>query len=369
MNFVLCVQTEVIIACESISTSLKEIFVTRLVLKKVVSASSFVSIASVVVLSLSVASNASAQQFSYNFGYQPIQNESPSVTKGDSFLDYDAQDLLDESGDRSKQRRMTGPGCANSLPKGILPIVKDSRLKLLVACTDDYAVGYSPMTLSAVWGAELVSTNKLNEAVRYKPFVQAPWHAEQALIDKGLPAVSNTDYVGQQWIPVPLVEPIHMPNQKSAWQTWSYMNSVPINPILSSDIWIRIRQSITRLALNPFGLSTKSANIWVVTGACYKPIKEEEKDPIVRIPNYLFKAMYSAENKIHGAYIVPNDTSSKYAIISFDRLNEICNIEPFPNAIPIEKSSVSNIPKMDDKIHTNGIFARAYLETIGSKRR
>ena len=79
---------------------------------------------------------------------------------------------------------------------------------------------------------------------------------------------------------------------------------------------------------------------------------------MARIPDYFFKALYSEEHKINGAFLVPNDASGKYHIISFGNLSRVCRIDPFPMASDDKKQTVSNMPAPSDQVKTNGVFVR-----------
>lgn len=293
------------------------------------------------------------------------QNASNASAKPrqESFIGFDAVQLIDPSGKTSASMaaaRMRGQDCFASLMFGVRPVSRDASLNLKSICLENQSVGYSPRALSPVWAAERITTRNLADAGRYRNFTHAPWHAEAALRDNGMTAVEPSLYAdGGKWAPAPLADPVNMPTKRSAWQAYSMMNVAPMNPVLAQDLWLRIRQAVTSLAINPRTLQYSPTHIsmWVVTGACFPTIPKDAPDT-ARIPDYFFKALYSEEHKINGAFLVPNDASGKYHIISFGNLSRVCRIDPFPMASDDKKQTVSNMPAPSDQVKTNGVFIR-----------
>lgn len=288
-------------------------------------------------------------------------SEAPLPGDLKSRIHYNADDLLGPSGstENSRARKSRGEGCAASLPEGALPRVADRNLKLKVACLEHQAVAYSPQTLSAVWAAERLTSHSLAEASRYQAFPHPPLHAEQALAEAKTPHIRPSDYLHSDWLPGLLADPANMPTRKSAWQAWSMMNTAAMHPGLYHDLWVRIRQSVTALAINPTALNgLQRISFWVVTGVCQPEVSADAK-PVIGIPTAFYKALLAPEYNISGAIVAANNGSGQWEVMPLDKLQAKCGVIPFPETPPSYRAQVQNMPQPLKEVRANGLFGRS----------
>ncbi|WP_434034718.1 DNA/RNA non-specific endonuclease [Cupriavidus sp. a3] len=221
----------------------------------------------------------------------------------------------------------TGQACAQLLPAGQPTIQPAGRTKLL--CYRAYAVLYSSQTRTALWSAERLTRDAV-DAARKLPRDSDFYEEEQ------LPEADRarlTDYRRGSGIDRGHLAPSgDFPDKASQAESFSLANVIPQDSVSNRRTWSHIETSTRRLA-------RQHGTIQVVTGPAFVGVPRMLGR--VRVPDFIWKAIY-VPGVGAAVYIVRNDATPAYSVISIAELRHFAGIDPFP-----ELSKTMNTKAMD----------------------
>lgn len=220
--------------------------------------------------------------------------------------------------------------CGNILEAG-KPTVSRPAANAKLLCYRAYAVLYSPQTRTALWSAERL-TGAAADAARSLPRDSEFYEEER------LPAGDRAqlgDFTRSGFDRGHLAPSGDFAEKASQAESFSLANIVPQNSISNRRTWSHIETSTRRLA-------RQYGTIHVVTGPAFTgPVRT--LNGRVRIPDYLWKAIY-VPGLGAAAYIVRNDATQAYSVISISELSHFTGVEPFPALAPAKRGATLDLP-------------------------
>lgn len=197
------------------------------------------------------------------------------------------------------------------------PVIEEKGVEI---CYDEFAVHYSAEYNAPVYAVQALTAEQIRGSEVIKR--DDAFHAEPSI--KGIkPSVyRNTGYDKGHLAPAG-----DMGTTTSQYQSFSMANMVPQTPQNNREVWRHIESTVHDMAekLAP------SEKLYVVTGAVFG--NDTIKD--VRVPMYLYKAIYSPSTNEVGVFIAMNDATKTCSVMSLSAFTEMSGIIPFPN-IPQE---------------------------------
>lgn len=198
--------------------------------------------------------------------------------------------------------------------------LSNKPLEIYYLCMNGFALGYSPLSKTALWSAEYLTRARVEKASEL-PRVDN-FHEESQLPDRIKAYLA--DYHKVPYDRGHLAPNADMSTLESQYDSFSLANIVPQNPKNNRGIWRGI-ESRTRY------LAVKYQSIYVVTGVAFISDRIKKINNNVLVPSHLYKAIYIPSLKQAGVYFVPNDDSQRIEVISLDELALRTGIDAMPS--------------------------------------
>ncbi|MBY4898672.1 DNA/RNA non-specific endonuclease [Cupriavidus sp. AU9028] len=206
--------------------------------------------------------------------------------------------------------------CASVFAHGQAPVVMQERSGTLL-CYRAYAILHSGATRTALWSAERLTRGAVEAArtlARDSDFYE----------ENKLPVSERAtlaDYARSGFDRGHLAPSGDFGDKRSQAESFSLANVIPQHPVSNRRTWSHLETSTRRL-VRKFGLA------FVVTGPVFDRSSRTLRGRVT-VPDFIWKAIY-IPGKGAAAYIVRNDATEAYSIISIAELRDFTGIDPFP---------------------------------------
>lgn len=185
-------------------------------------------------------------------------------------------------------------------------------------CFKGFGVVYSGQSKTAIYSANHLTKDKINEARQLK---REDSFRPESRLPRRL-QVQNSDYKGQGYDRGHLVPNGDMPNKEHQYDSFSFANIVPQNQEHNRGVWRNI-ESHTR------NLAHKYGEAYVVTGVAFMNKKTQTMNGVA-IPSHLYKAVYIPSQNMQAVYFSPNSSVQSYEVIDGNELKNRVGVVPFP---------------------------------------
>lgn len=208
--------------------------------------------------------------------------------------------------------------------------LSNKQVALYYLCMNGFAIGYSPLSKTALWSAEHLTRARIEKASEL-PRVDN-FHEESQLPDRIKAFL--LDYKGVPYDRGHLAPNADMSTLESQYDSFSLANIIPQNPKNNRSVWRDIESRTRYLAI-------KHQSIYVVTGVAFIADRIKKINNNVLVPSHLYKAIYIPSLKQAGVYFVPNDDSQRVEIISLEELALRIGVDTMPGvATEIQKTAM-----------------------------
>lgn len=227
--------------------------------------------------------------------------------------------------------------CGASVADGAQPKVLSAKQAGAshLLCYRAYSVLVSSATRTPLWSAEHLTAQAVNQA-RELP------RESDFFEETSLPAAARAtlqDYHGSSHVQI---DRGHMSpsgdfgDLTSQQESFSLANVVPQNSVSNRRMWSHLETSTRRLV-------RQTGEAYVVTGPAFTDGKARYLNDRVRVPDYLWKAIY-VPGVGAAAYIAPNDATPKYAVVSIAELARFAGVDPFPRLPAATRDQAMDLP-------------------------
>lgn len=213
------------------------------------------------------------------------------------------------------------------------------NLALYYLCFDGFAVGYSAVSKTAMWSAEHLTRERIEQADSLER--EDNFHEDSRLPNSAKSYLK--DYQHTPYDRGHLAPNGDMATLSQQYDSFSLANIVPQHPKHNRGSWKNL-ESRTRF------LTLKYGEVYVVTGTVYlgKPIKRLNHN--VLVPSHLYKAIYVPSLNQAGVYYLPNDDSQQIEVISLDTLAKRTQLQVMPSLPATVQTQALVLPLNDDTI-------------------
>lgn len=225
------------------------------------------------------------------------------------------------SSQNSSQLSNNSQSCSLNYYANTTPVIINSKLskKTQDICFDGFAVKYSYISKTALWSAEHLTVQRLEQA-KLLPR-NDNFHEENQINGFDKPLLS--DYIGSGYDRGHLSPNADMQDTRQQYDSFSLANIIPQDPELNRGAWADMEKQVRYNTLR-YGES------YVVTGVIFDSSKTSAIKNKIFIPTAMYKAVfYPSKNKVE-VYFAQNNSSNQVDIISLDRLIQISGVNPFP---------------------------------------
>lgn len=205
--------------------------------------------------------------------------------------------------------------CAAQLPGGRAPTFVNPRLALglQLICYEEYALGYSPTTRTALWSAEYLTASRI-EAAKKLPRTNT-FHEETAIAPQSRATLK--DFSGSGYDRGHLSPNKDFSNPRSQNESFSLANMVAQNPYNNQHTWESIESGTRNFA-------SRNGSVYVITGPLFIGAKILFLKDRVAIPTKLFKVLFDPVHQAGGVFLVDNsdtDVIEWKSIAEFESLS------------------------------------------------
>ena len=185
-------------------------------------------------------------------------------------------------------------------------------------CFEAFAVLHSGVSRTPLYSAEHLTRQNLASAGELSR--KDSFHAEDRLPERDRAELS--DYARSGYDRGHMAPNADMPTRKAQGESFSLANMVPQVHENNAGVWAGIEAAARKLASD-----IKSIGRGVL------------------VPTHVWKVIYSPRQQRAGAYLVSNDKTKEYSVLSIAELEKLAGIDPLP-ALPAQaREKAMDLPK------------------------
>ena len=247
-------------------------------------------------------------------------------------LEWDSGKNSNESANSEAARSECPQFFVQGTPPQILNVKLVTHIRLL--CFSSFAVAYSPVSRTPLWSAEHLSRESLGQARGLKRVND--FHEEERLPVQERAYLS--DYAHSGFDRGHMSPSADQPSEQAHQESFSLANMVPQNPSNNRHLWEGI-ESATRTWAKSKG------ELYVITGPLFIGTSVQQLHGRVMVPTHLFKIIYDPAKRAASAYLVLNQETEEYSVVSLEDLSKIAGINFIPTLSASEQMNKIELPK------------------------
>ncbi|AVG43858.1 MULTISPECIES: DNA/RNA non-specific endonuclease [Achromobacter] len=194
-------------------------------------------------------------------------------------------------------------------------------------CSDGYGILYSTDAKSPIFAAEHLSPERVLRAYDHQGRSN-DFRPDERVTRRA--RASLEDFRGSGFDRGHLAPSADMDSPQADSESFLLTNIVPQDPHLNRNLWAAIEKGVRAMA--------KHRQIYVVTGVIWEPHNARTVGPgRVRVPAYLYKAVYDPSVRAGAAYLVANAPHQAHRELSLAELRAVAGVDPFPGGGDLAK--------------------------------
>lgn len=198
-------------------------------------------------------------------------------------------------------------------------------------CYSSFAVMHSGVSRTPLWAAEHLT----REGLRHKSKRSNDFHPEHTLLTDERAELA--DYSHSGYDRGHLAPAADMGGKKAQHECFTLANMVPQDSENNRSIWSAI-EGATRHFTNQKG------ELYVITGPIFETAAVKRIGGRVSVPAKLYKAIYDPSSGQAAAYLVNNEPSNDYQVVSVSQLEQLTGIRFFPKMSLSSKQKAMELP-------------------------
>ncbi len=228
-----------------------------------------------------------------------------------------------------------GTDCPQHFADGQPPQVINPKFKPRTQelCFETFAVLHSGISRTPLYSAEHLTRKNLEAAKSLSR--KDSFHAEDQLPERDRAELS--DYARSGYDRGHMAPNADMPTRKAQAESFSLANMVPQIHENNAGVWAGIEAAARQLA-------NDEGELYVVSGPAFIG-KDIQQIGRVLVPTHVWKVLYSPKQQRAGAYLVTNDKTKEYAVLSIAELQKLAGIDPLPGLSAQAREQAMSLPK------------------------
>lgn len=228
-----------------------------------------------------------------------------------------------------------GTDCPQHFASGQPPKVTNPKLKPRTQelCFEAFAVLHSGVSRTPVYAAEHLTRKNLQAARDLSR--KDSFHAEDQLPERDRAELS--DYARSGYDRGHMAPNADMPTRKAQAESFSLANMVPQVHENNAGVWAGIEAAARQLA-------SDEGELYVVSGPAFIGSDIQQIGRVL-VPTHVWKVLYSPKQQRAGAYLVTNDKTKDYQVLSIAELQKLAGINPLPALSTQAREQAMNLPK------------------------
>lgn len=228
-----------------------------------------------------------------------------------------------------------GTDCPQHFAGGQPPQIVDSKFKPRTQelCFEAFAVLHSGISRTPLYAAERLTRKNLEAAKALSR--KDSFHAEERLPERDRAELS--DYARSGYDRGHMAPNANMPTRKAQAESFSLANMVPQIHENNAGVWAGIEAAARELARD-------EGELYVISGPAFIG-KDIQQIGRVLVPTHVWKVLYSPKQQRAGAYLVTNDKTKEYAVLSIAELQKLAGIDALPGLPAQAREQAMSLPK------------------------
>ena len=220
-----------------------------------------------------------------------------------------------------------GTACPQHFVAGQPPVITNLKFqpRTQALCFRAFAVLHSGVTRTPLYAAEHLTRQNLKSASQLSR--KDSFHAEDALPEGD--RAELRDYERSGYDRGHLAPNADFANRTAQAESFSLANMVPQVHANNAGVWADIETE---------------GDLYVVTGPAFIGANLKKIGNVV-VPTHLWKVIYSPAQQRAGAYLVTNDETGDYVVMTVSKLEKMVGINPLPGVPQKVRDAGMTLPK------------------------
>ena len=225
--------------------------------------------------------------------------------------------------------------CPQHFAAGQRPVVTSPRLqpRTQELCFTAFAVLHSGMSRTPLYAAEYLTRKNVKNAGKLSR--KDSFHAEATLPDDDRAELS--DYERSGYDRGHMAPNANFATRKAQAESFSLANMVPQVHENNAGVWAGIEGAARQLA-------TEEGEIYVITGPAFIG-GNIKKIGNVLVPTHIWKVVYSPAQQRAGAYLVTNNETRDYSVLTVSKLEKMVGLSLLPGLPQQVRDAGMALPK------------------------
>ena len=226
--------------------------------------------------------------------------------------------------------------CPSQYLNGLAPDILSAQraAKTHELCFENFAIMHSGITRTPLWSAEHLTRSNLGNAKGLRR--SNNFHPEDRLPASERAELS--DYSRSGFDRGHMSPNGDMPTEKAQWQSFSLSNMIPQDPDNNRNLWEGIEAAVRTF-------TKRTGELYVITGPLYLGNSVKRLNGRVLVPTNIFKIVFDPNRSMGAAYFVKNAPGNEWHVLSISQLEELADINFFPNLSISTKQSMMELPE------------------------
>ncbi|MEO6322978.1 MAG: DNA/RNA non-specific endonuclease [Polaromonas sp.] len=225
--------------------------------------------------------------------------------------------------------------CPQHFSAGQPPVISNPKLRPLTRelCFRAFALLHSGLTRTPLYAAEHLTRKNVKNAGKLSR--KDSFHAEEALPESERAELS--DYERSGYDRGHMAPNADFASRKPQAESFSLANMVPQVHENNAGVWAGIEGATRQLA-------SAEGEIYVITGPAFIGGKLKKIGNVL-VPTHIWKVIYSPTQQRAGAYLVTNDDTRDYAVVSVAKLEKMIGVSLLPGLPQQVRDAGMALPK------------------------
>jgi len=234
---------------------------------------------------------------------------------------------------------LANTACPQHFAAGQRPVVTNPKLQARTQeiCFRAFAVLHSGVSRTPLFAAEHLTRQNVKNAGKLSR--KDSFHAEDALPESDRAELS--DYARSGYDRGHMVPNANFATRKAQAESFSLANMVPQVHESNAGVWAGIESATRQLA-------TAEGDIYVISGPAFIG-GNLKKIGNVLVPTHVWKVIYSPAQQKAGAYLITNDDTRDYAVLTVSKLEKMVGLSLLPGLPQQVRDAGMALPKPEPR--------------------
>ena len=234
---------------------------------------------------------------------------------------------------------LAGTDCPQHFAGGQPPVVTNPRFqpRTQPLCFRAFAVLHSGVSRTPLYSAEYLTRKNMKNAAKLSR--KDSFHAEDALPERDRAELS--DYERSGYDRGHMAPNADFATRKAQAESFSLANMVPQVHESNAGVWAGIESTARQMAI-------AEGDLYVISGPAFIG-GNLKKIGNVLVPTHVWKVIYSPAQQRAGAYLISNDDTRDYAVVTVSKLEKMVGLSLLPGVSQQVRDAGMALPKPESR--------------------